>query len=415
MLMKCKKCGKELKDDAAFCNACGEPVSGTSTEAPNESGRTKHQFNRTRVVPFVASLLAVVAVGVIVIQLSRGSGAASSADAQSAAAEAQSATTEAQSTKEQESKAQGEKGKKDEGADKSSEVEATTPSTEQLAADAYEAVLNDASSYFAEEWYRQYPDSEISYTLVNLTDDDLPELLLSAHYSNVGSHTSGGTRMIPFVYDAASNKAVEAKSEEFSFFMEPYSIMNYSADDHAFLTEWRSTVGKPSEFYKQYVKGTSLVSEPISADQAQGGEIIQDWKALSDRAPINELRGGSAKQPAEQPAEQAAKPAVTYETDDFIVTLPDFLADKFSVDQMETGSGTTLLFSTDVQTDSGLVYGGALIVTDDGSLPTTGRTYFGCASSGKHVYSEYGLQGVENLFISSSGQADDTLAKVQLK
>ena len=418
--MFCSNCGKEISDGARFCGGCGAPV-GAPSSVPQSSPTQpatppQQQSTVVRVLAIAAVVLSVAIVALLVVCVIKPKyGVESTSKEQSAQNEEttskeQSAQSEAQAAPDESSDPKVAKEEK-------SDSEPAKPTVEQQAADAYDAVLNNADSYFAEAWFGQYPDSEFTYTLRNLSDDDLPELLLCAHYSNVGSHGSGGQRMIPFVYDAQSNTAVEATSDEFSLFAEPWSVMEYSADQHAFMLEMRYVNGMNSEFYKEYVRDASLVRDQISSEEAQGGETIEDWTSVNDHSLVDGLRGKAAggDKTQGQPTEKSypIQTASTFETEDFIVEVPDFLEGKFSVEKQE-GAVTKWLFKTDVWKSDNLVYGGVLCVADS-DIDSKYVSHFGRTSSGKYVYSDVGVQGREDIFYTSPNNGGGTLATVTLK
>lgn len=310
----CPNCGEPFEEGHAFCSNCGNtlPVApqGDSTmgrgAAPDPTLTTPMpgaggvvpptavppqaapaSVRKLPVNPLVIAALAAVAVivgigGVVVLRSAGGS-------AQPAPKEAPADTAAGDATKE-------DKGASDKAADPNAAVY-----------DAYEVVLDQADSYFADAWYDEHPDSVVTYTALELTGDDVPELLLSAHYSGVGSHLSGGTRYLPFVYDKGSGKAVLATSDEFELFTEPYLLLTYSEVEHAIIAELRSKAGASSTFYREHVDGTALVREEVTAD-AKGGDFPYESYATDDRTLIKTLRGSSTEEkPAEQPKETPAE------------------------------------------------------------------------------------------------------------
>ncbi|MBR3316906.1 MAG: zinc-ribbon domain-containing protein [Atopobiaceae bacterium] len=421
--MFCSNCGKEISDGARFCGGCGAPVGVPSSvlqpSATQPATPPRQQSTVIRVLAIVAVVLSVAIIALLAVFAIKMQPRVESTSME------QSVQVEEPAVRDESSDSKVAKEDKDDSkpAEFAERAEPAKPTVEQQAADAYDAVLNNAGSCFAEAWFDQYPDSEFTYTLRNLSDDDLPELLLCAHYSNVGSHKSGGLRMIPFVFDAQSNTAVEATSDEFSLFAEPWSVMEYSADQHAFMVELRYVSNMNSEFYKEYVRDTSLVRDQISSEEAQGGETIDDWTSVGDHSLVDKLRGkaagGGKDKEADTSQEQSAdktypmQTASTFETEDFIVEVPDFLEGKFSVEKQE-GAVTKWLFKTDVWKSDNLVYGGVLCVADS-DIGSKHVSHFGCTSSGKYVYSDVGVQGREDIFYTSPNNGGGTLATVTLK
>ena len=173
------------------------------------------------------------------------------------------------------------------------------------AANAYEAILANAGAYFAEPWYGQTPDADITYALVNLTDDDIPELLLSTHYSNVGSHTSGGYRMLVFTHDGTSDAAVQASSDEFELFNEPYALIDYDAANHALFEELRYAAGMNSLYYQVKVDDATLVREELDGAMPEESKSPFEFVPVSDQAPLDQLRGGSAQPQEEKPTQDS--------------------------------------------------------------------------------------------------------------
>lgn len=321
--MYCSVCGKQLDDEARFCPTCGSPVKQlpqeeqpfpaqqpfpeqqltqeqqpfpaqqlTQEQRPPQAPQERRTSVLTRLLAVLVIVLSgAIAVLLVVIFLPREPNTTLTAEQHATEDKEQSATNGEQAVPGQAAPNESttSQAAQPEQSGEPEQPTPTKPTNQQLAAEAYAAVLQDADSYFAQPWFDQYPDSEVTYTLLNLTDDDLPELLLCAHYSNVGTHTSGGQRMIPFVYDPESGTAIEATSDEFSLFADPWNIMQYNAGMHCFELESRYRRGTNSEFYREYVSGTSLVREQISADEAQGGEIIGDGTPLSDRTTLNNM------------------------------------------------------------------------------------------------------------------------------
>ena len=156
-----------------------------------------------------------------------------------------------------------------------------------------------------------------------------------------------------------------------------------------------------------------------------------EWTSISSEMtertffmPSDSFRSGTRELPrtdieADTSQEQSAdktypiQTASTFETEDFIVEVPDFLEGKFSVEKQE-GAVTKWLFKTDVWKSDNLVYGGVLCVADS-DIDSKHVSHFGCTSSGKYVYSDVGVQGREDIFYTSPNNGGGTLATVTLK
>ena len=156
--------------------------------------------------------------------------------------------------------------------------------------DAYADVLANADSYFAEAWYGQHPDSDITYTLAEASGDDIPELFLAAHYSNVGSHTSGGIRFIPFTLDEESGMVVEATNDEYAVFAEPWVGINVAASGHSLVAESRYFRGMDSAYFRYVVDGASLMREEIPAEEYDAAGPLSADVPCGDHSLIDALR-----------------------------------------------------------------------------------------------------------------------------
>ena len=316
--MYCAHCGNPLDEHDRFCPVCGSPVADDSvTEvtpvAQDEGKPAGRTAGKVAGKPLVLALVAGAAVGILAAVLLR-----SVLGGDPVAEPAGESTNVTQS-----------------GAAEPEEPE-TAPakprqSLEEQAATAYGIILGDASSYFADPWYDQLPDSDVTYTLVELTGDTVPELLLEAHYSNGGSHGSGGMRMIPFVYDAAVDSAYPATNSEFSLFAEPWVWVSYDPGRHDLNVEARYTNGMESTFYRVWIEGSELLREEVEKSEVPGDSFPYDSYDVGDRSLIEQVLGVSVGGTGSQGAGSGA--GADYENEYFSVDVPESWGDDWSVEE----------------------------------------------------------------------------------
>jgi len=269
----CTHCGRELPEGSKFCTSCGAPIEQPGTQTALDEQPVKD--NKARHLTVVLSALAVIlvaAIGFVLFVIVR---APSSAPANQETTASQTEDKQGDGTK----------------------SDAQDEATEEIdvyakAADAYNTAIEEGDSSFG-EWYEQKPDGELRYFLADLTNDDIPELVLLKHYSNVGSHTSGGQRMIPLVYNAKNDSLSTATSSEFEMLLEPWVGYGRSADGHALICEMRYAKGTESEWYRVYVNdGGTLVRDKIEAQDLNTLQQLNDVEA-SDRSLVNAMRDGA--------------------------------------------------------------------------------------------------------------------------
>ena len=317
--MYCAHCGKPLDERSRFCPACGSPVvnDGATEVAPatqNEGKPAERATSKTAGKPLALALVAGAAVGILAAVLLRsvlGGGGPVAKPAGEGADVTQSGATEPEEPEAAPAKPR--------------------QSLEEQAATAYGIILDDASSYFADPWYDQLPDSDVTYTLMELTGDTVPELLLEAHYSNVGSHGSGGMRMIPFVYDAAVDSAYPATNSEFSLFAEPWVWVSYDPGHHELNVEARYTNGMDSTFYRVWIEGPELLREEVDKSEVPGDDFPYDSYDVGDRSLIEQVLGVAGA------GSQGAGPSAgaDYENEYFSVDVPESWGDDWSVEESD--------------------------------------------------------------------------------
>lgn len=290
--MFCTNCGDPVVEGQAFCAKCGHPVgtsaaqgaqanasASTSPPATGPAPRSGAVPGRDLRVPILAGVAAVLAVLVVAVGIRAFLAGGSATDGGNEQVATQSKDEQGDTTHE----------------DAPETSKTSEPTLEQRAASAYDTALDKADSYMAEEWYGQYPDSSITYTLMELSGDDLPELVLMAHYSNVGTHTSGGQRLLPLVYDEEANDVVAAQSDEYAIFWEPWTDLTYDANQHAIRAESRYFRGQETAWFREHVEGTSLVREEVGENDLVAGDFPHDFVDPGNRSLIDELRGGTAE------------------------------------------------------------------------------------------------------------------------
>lgn len=287
--MYCGNCGKPIQGNERFCASCGAPVvQATPSQAAEpvrpdavvaEASPIKSRTSG-RTIAIVAAALgvfAVVCLGAFALLLR------SAPDAEVPPSDQPAKQVEV--TVPSEGGAIATEGEP--------APEAEEPSVYEQAADAYAAALDQADSYFSDEWFGQYPDSGVTYSIMNLTDDDVPELVLAAHYSNVGSHASGGQRWRPIVFDPDAQTTTPASEDEFSLFTDPLAVFSYDASRHAVGAELRS-IAASTEYYAEYVEGTTLVRTELAPEAAIWGDFPYGFVDVSDRTLLDELRNMGA-------------------------------------------------------------------------------------------------------------------------
>lgn len=266
----CTVCGAKVNEGQRFCHACG-------AELPQDvvpSDRPGAENARRVPLPLVAIVGALAGVAIVLVAVL----------CLRAPSELPAETTGGQSASEQEV---GEQEAGEESADQSS---GSQESAMDKVVDAYADVLANADSYFAELWYGQHPDSDITYTLAEASGDDIPELFLAAHYSNVGSHTSGGIRYIPFTLDEESGTVVEATNDEYAVFAEPWVGINVAASGHSLVAESRYFRGMDSAYFRYIVDGASLMREEIPAEEYDAAGPLSANTPCGDHSLIDALR-----------------------------------------------------------------------------------------------------------------------------
>ncbi|MDO4796979.1 MAG: zinc ribbon domain-containing protein [Coriobacteriales bacterium] len=294
--MYCTNCGSKADDHDVFCGVCGAPLQGNAASEPSNPSKPPV------VLIAIVGVLVLVVVGLVVWGASEGRFNATSAPPsaqmpEQATAQQQDATQ----TKQDEAKQDAAKKAQQEAEAKKTQQEAAAARWNAIA-DAYEQVLDDPSPYFAGEWFGSYPNGDYGYLLTDMTGDDVPELLVSTHYSNVGSHGSGGLRFVPFVYDEQSNTVTQAQEESFSIFLEPWVSYCISADQHALVCYQRSRGQQVDYVDRVYVEDG--VIKRTETDEEQGTGIAELVTSLSDRAAISELRarGGETVSASSEPS-----------------------------------------------------------------------------------------------------------------
>lgn len=287
--MFCTNCGSPIPEGDRFCGNCGYPVEDegqtSSAVAPNTPvssavpavEQPKKKKGALVAIALVLLLLAALGVGGWYF-LSRGKPVSEQAQRQQDAP-------------------------KKEGAEADRSEKPAEEASVTRVADAYEAVLADADSYFAEPWYDQTPDTDAMYTLVDLNDDDVPELLLATHYSNVGSHTSGGDRILTFTYDEKADAAVQVAGDGFELFAEPYSLISYDATNHALIEEMRYVDGTNSRFNQVTVEDAKLVRKELEGEVPEEDAHSLEYAPIGDRSLLEQLRSNEA--PAQKTEQDA--------------------------------------------------------------------------------------------------------------
>lgn len=276
----CTKCGAKVNEGQRFCHACG-------AELPQDvvpSDRPGAENARRVPLPLVAIVGALAGVAIVLVAVL----------CLRAPSELPAETTGGQSASEQEVVGQPaseqEVGEQEAGEESADQSSGSQESTMDKVVDAYADVLANADSYFAEIWYGQHPDSDITYTLAEASGDDIPELFLAAHYSNVGSHTSGGIRYIPFTLDEESGTVVEATNDEYAVFAEPWVGINVAASGHSLVAESRYFRGMDSAYFRYIVDGASLMREEIPAEEYDAAGPLSANTPCGDHSLIDALR-----------------------------------------------------------------------------------------------------------------------------
>ena len=285
--MYCTNCGSKVEDHDVLCRVCGASLRGDAT-----SGTSRPPV----ALMAITGVLALVVAGLLIVwgSLDGRSNATPASPSLQATAQQQGAANKDATKKDA--------AKQDTAKQDTAKQEAEAKKAQQAAAaarwnaisDAYEQVLDNPSAYFAGEWYGSYPDGNYEYLLTDMTGDDVPELLVSTHYSNVGSHGSGGMRFVPFVYDEQGKTVTQAQEESFAIFVEPWVEYCISADQHALVSYQRSRGQQTDYVDRVYVEDG--VIKRTETDEEQTTPMVELVTDTSDRSAINELRarGGEA-------------------------------------------------------------------------------------------------------------------------
>ena len=182
-------------------------------------------------------------------------------------------------------------------ADAIQKAEAEAAAAERAAAinalaDAYETILDDASSYFG-EYYNEYPVGDYEYAFFDVTGDGINDLLLMAKYDNLGHNKSRVTRIIPFLYWPEDGSVVMASEDLISEMYNEIVVDSVSGE----LIE-RNRYDMPYAYSRIRFDGYLLVRESIPGDDYV--DLFNDMSAsisdgsrvlsVSDKSPIDQMR-----------------------------------------------------------------------------------------------------------------------------
>ena len=323
----CTNCKHELNENSAFCPNCGTPVnkdasaaqtqpnsqaqkgstsaspSPANGQAPKGPGKLSPKVRLFLITGLATAVVAGLIIALVVLPALRK-------PAQSAGTVAAPQQSKP-SLVDKESSSKTQDSTKDKDKDKEKEKEKSGPDLAAIAK-AYAAMLDDAPSYFSDEWFGQHPDGEYQYTLAEMSGDDVPELLLGVHYSNIGSHKSGGMRVIPFIYDVNAGAPREVKKKDYELFSQPWSVLGIAKDGHALISSYREN-GTNNKYERITAEGTVLTNVDVPEDQAESTQL--EMVPVTDRSLLSKLdsnaNADSQSKQAEQPkqTEQDAEKA----------------------------------------------------------------------------------------------------------
>ncbi len=278
--MYCDQCGAEVAEGASFCPNCGSKIAGGGSAGGGPGGRDPNRLRGVLVV--IVSALVVVAVGLTAILLVR-SGQPQAGTGTPAAAPAAEQTTEqtAKQTTEQKSDKKADEKKQAE----QKQAEQTGPNMGAIA-DAYAGVLDNLDPGM---FWDDPPNMAVEYRyfLIELTGDDVPELVVTATTNPTDEYG------VFYWYDPQAKQVVRTNEE---------ALRYYHLRDGWYVTPDRHALGFTgyygSHYYFQRIHiadaqlATDQSDETYDTGSSDFGEIT--FLGVDDRSALEDLRKSTA-------------------------------------------------------------------------------------------------------------------------
>ncbi len=300
--MYCDQCGAEINEGASFCPSCGSKVGGFDSPAEGEpaggalaggapvGGEPGGGPNRRRsVLIVVVSALVVVVVGLGVILLVLGS--------QPKAATETAPSTPAAEQKTDEKKTD-EKKADEKKADEKKQAEPAGPNMGAIA-DAYARVLDNLEPGM---FWDSDPNMAVEYRyfLIELTGDDVPELVVTATTNPSDEYG------VFYWYDPQAKEAVRTNEDALRY----YHHRDYwcvTPDGHAL--GFSGNYGSRYYYQRIHIADAQLATdqsdETFGTGSSDFGEIT--FTGADDRSAIEDLRKSTATG-AQDASEKAEEP-----------------------------------------------------------------------------------------------------------
>ncbi len=405
----CPKCGRKNDDGSKFCDKCGAKL--PSKEGPSEGSHEQKKDSPTPKVPAkggsiasvlagkkalviaVATALVTIAVGIGVINVTRQGNSSSPNDAsasssQTKTAQGDSSTQEANDTQEADAK---KKAEEEAAAKKKAEEEAAAKKKAEEEAAKHEALKNEALAN---------GEQVFEGTVVYCTGTEAADLLGTQDMlRGLPAGSEENTLYALLQFDGAQEMSVsvdpvmpvETRSYPYLCIGQNSSGVYSGSEDTA--SEWEQYNGQ-------------RVCVAASGIGMPGGVSIMNVPKTYQGTRLLYVVDGSGSAPAEATQTQAAQEEsydptwytatdTTFETQDFIVTVPDEWAGTWEMQgPHQSGDDVVWIFMRTVMPENGRPTpdGGGLIVTSSEGEPT-GGTYApmqpaadGASSHGKHLW-----------------------------
>lgn len=279
--MYCDQCGAEVTEGASFCPNCGSKIGGGGPTGGGPGGRDPNRLRGVLVV--IVSALVVVAVGLTAILLVR-SGQPQAGTGTPAAAPAAEQATEQTATQTDEKKTDEKKQEEKKQAEQK-QAEQTGPNMGAIA-DAYAGVLDNLDPGM---FWDSPPDTAVEYRyfLIELTGDDVPELVVTATANPTDEYG------VFYWYDPQAKQVVRTNEE---------ALRYYHLRDGWYVTPDRHALGFTghygSHYYFQRIHiadaqlATDQSDETYDTGSSDFGEIT--FLGVDDRSALEDLRKSTA-------------------------------------------------------------------------------------------------------------------------
>ncbi|MDO4537148.1 MAG: zinc ribbon domain-containing protein [Coriobacteriales bacterium] len=243
----CEQCGSPVRDDARFCSKCGARLDGSG---PQANTSTHDAAGKSSPVLWVGLAVVVVAAAVLILSGTGAFGGGASTPSKSVTSVAANAGSNASSSNN----------------DKS--VEAQKATAAQAWKKAYNALLDQSGGTY------------VGYTLVEMSGDDIPELILKPDTSENLSYNN-----FP-AYAIAGETAT--KAGEFDLHLNRGSLHESASEHKVYSVESHGEL-----YWRRYsVQGTALVTDQESGYFTDKSEMLSagltevTWYDLSDRSAL---------------------------------------------------------------------------------------------------------------------------------